>query len=221
MFRRVTTYLTAFAVLFLITAAPASAASSYISRTTGTAADAYWTQIDGTPVGTGAFGNVHIGYLSAYETSKGKGDVFVYIDDFDCEEGETPYGGHGVEEEGVCDYIGSRWGEGYDLAFTIDKKLNSASLVGSVTMTQGGGHGDGGAVVGSPAVDMTWSGYGNTIKDSYSYRYNDGDSTYMDRYKATYRQATLGGSIGPMTFAPDLSGGTMSTFSSFSKGRTP
>jgi hypothetical protein len=45
-------------------------------------------------------------------------------------------------------------------------------------------------------------------------------TTYTDRYRSNYRSAELGGRIGPMTFAPGLSGGTLSSFSSFSKGRT-
>lgn len=219
MIRRFTTGLAALAVLLLGLTAPVSAASSYISRTTGNAADAYWTQIDGTPVGTGPFGNVHVGYLNAYETGKGVGDVFVYIDDFDCEDGQTPYGGHGLDGSG-CTYIGSRFGEGYGLEFQIDKKLTSASLVGSVTMIQGGGHGEGGEVVGSPAIDMTWTGFGSVAKDWSFYRYSQDGNSYMDRYRANHRSADLGGSIGPMTFAPGLSGGSLSTFSAFSKGRT-
>ena len=220
MLRRFTTLVVAL-VATLSLAAPALAGSSYISKSTGKSADAYWTQIDGIPVGTGPFGNVHVGYLSVYETSKGVGDVFVYIDDFDCEEGEEPYGGgHGFEEEGGCDYVGSRFGEGFGLSFTVDRKLNTASLVGSVTMTSGGGHGGGGEVVGNPPINMSWSAQGNVIKDWYTYRYNDGTTTYMDRYRANYRMASLSGTIGPMSFDPALSGGTISSFSAFSKSRT-
>jgi hypothetical protein len=42
--------------------------------------------------------------------------VFVYIDDFDCEEGEDAFGGgHGLDEQTGCVYLGSRFGEGYGL----------------------------------------------------------------------------------------------------------
>ncbi len=194
-----------------------SARSSYISRTTGLAADAYWTQLDGTPVGSSQFGNVHIGWLYAYETSKGVGDAFVYISDFDCEPGQQPYGGHG--EENGCAYIGDRFGEGFGLEFSVDKKLQAASLRGTLTMMQGG-HGGPGGVVGNPRVDMTWTGTANLVTSSSTYRYNDGTSSYTDRYRSTWRQSSLGGILGPMSFDPNLSGGSISSFSSFSKGRT-
>lgn len=203
----------------LLAAFPSASAagSSYISRTTGLAADAYWTQVDGTPTGSSPFGNVHVGWLYAYETAKGVGDAFVYISDFDCEPGQLPNGGHG--EENGCTYLGDRFGEGFGLAFSVDKKLQSASLQGRLEMRQGG-HGEPGGVVGNPSVDMTWTGGGNLVRSTSTYRYNDGTSSYTDRYRSSSRQASLGGILGPMSFDPDLSGGSISSFSAFSKGRT-
>lgn len=208
--------------VFAVSVAPASASSRYLSKTTGLAADAYWTQIDGTPTGS-TFGNVHIGSLYVYETSKGLGDAFAYISDFDCEEGQTPVFGHGEFGEpgdDACVYLGDRFGHGFGLAFNVDKKLSGATLVGNLTMVQGGGHGEDGTIVGNPRVDMIWNGQGNTSTNSQTYRYNDGTNSFTDRYKSTYRSAWLDGILGPMSFDPDLSGGSISSFSSFSKGRT-
>lgn len=201
---------------------PVDAGSMYLSKTTGTNASAYWTQVDGTEPGTTTFGNVHVGFLDAYETGSGRGDVFVFIDDFDCAAGELPGGGgHGDEPPSDgCVYLGSRIGEGYGLDFSVDRKLNRASLVGRITMTSGGGHGEPGNVVGQPPVDMTWTGTGTVASGSTTYRYRDGNTTYSGTYRSKSRQATLGGILGPMSFDPALSGGSMSTFSDFSKTRT-
>ncbi len=219
MIRRLLALAATVAVVLTIAPTASSAGSSYISRTTGVAADAYWTQVDGTPVGTSPFGNVHVGWLNAYETSGGVGDAFVYIIDYDCEPGQLPGGGHG--EESGCTYIGERSGEGFGLEFSVDKKLQSAFLRGTLTMRQGGGHGGPGGVVGNPPVDMTWTGSGNLIRTTSTYRYNDGGTSYTDRYRSNSRQASLGGILGPMSFDPELSGGSISKFSAFSKGRTP
>lgn len=219
MFRRFSALAIGLMITLGVAAAPASAGSSYISRTTGRTASADWTQNDNTPVGTGTFGNVHLGYLSVYETSKNVGDVFVYISDFDCEPGQQPWGGHGDSE--ACLYIGDRIGEGSGLAFTMDRKLSSASLVGQITMSVSGPHGEPGEPAGSPRINMVWNTYGNLIKDWSTYRYSDGTSQYSDRYRSNFKMANLDGTIGAMTFAPGLSGGTLGTFSQFSKGRTP
>ena len=209
-----------------VAAQPIDAGSSYFSRTTGSSASAYWTQVDGTEPGTSPFGNVHVGYLDAYATSTGVGDVFVFIDDFDCEAGELPGGGgHGVFEDEPpvdegCAYVGSRFGEGYGLEFTIDKKLDRAGLKGRLTMTQGGGHGEPGNVVGQPPVDMTWTGTGSLSSGRSTYHYREGDTTYSGTYSSKGRQATLGGILGPMSFDPALSGGYISTFKDVSRTRT-
>lgn len=212
--------LAALAVSMLAATVPADAASRYLSKTTGTAADAYWTQVDNTPVGSSPFGNVHVGSLWVYETSKGRGDVFVFITDFDCEPGQLP--GHGIAHEGEappdgCVHVGYRSGDGYGLEFTLGRKLASGSLRGPVTI-YGGGHG--GSVVGSPMIDMTWTATSAAFSSSSTYRYSDGGTTYTERYRSTMRTASLDGRIGPMSFDPALSGGSLSQFSMMSKGRT-
>ena len=227
MIRRISLLSALVATVIGLTAAPSAAGGNkYFSKTTGLTADAYWTQIDGTPVGTGQFGNVHIGYLYVYAMTDNYVDVFAFIDDFDCEEGEDPYGGgHGfVEEEeppveGGCDYIGSRFGYGQDMSLTVGSKLSEAHLTGTLVVESGGGHG-GGTVVGNPPVDITFTGIGDLGKGRYTYRYTEGGVTYSSSERSTFRQATVDGYIGAMTFAPDLSGGNITQFSSTSKERS-
>lgn len=209
----------AVAAFMAVTALPALAGSMYMSKDSGRAAQTWWTQVDGVEPGTQPLGNVHIGFLYVFEVSKGRGDVFAFIDDWDCEPGKLPGGGGHFEEEPTgCEYLGSRWAEGYGLQFNIDRKLDSAHLFGQLTV-YGGGHGEGG-VIGRPMADITWTGVGDAFKSTSTWRYTDGTSTYTDRYWSTSRNAVMSGTLGPMGFDPDLSGGFISSYRSMSKGRT-
>jgi len=214
--RRLAVLASAILTIVATVAAPVGAAEMYLSKTSGNNATASWAQYDGMTVGS-AFGNVHIGWLEAYSTSKGVGDVFMYIDDFDCEPGQTPYGGHGDTEDGACLYVGTRWGSGYGLTFTIDKKFNSAHVTGSIEL-YGGGHGSEG-VVGTPQLNVIWTGYGSTASNTYSYRWVQDGTTYTQRYRGTSRSASVDGTIGPMGFAPDTYG-ALSSYKSHSAQRS-
>ncbi len=215
--RRFTALLVVSALAVGVVAPAASAGSSWKYRSSGKAAQSWWTQVDGTPTG-GPFGNVHIGWLYVYETSTGLGDAFGFIEDYDCEPGKLPNGGGHGEPTPGCTYVGFRWAEGYGLTFNMDKKLNSARLQGRLTV-YGGGHGEGG-VVGTPLADVRWTGVGNTFTNRSTWRYRDGTTTYTDRSSSTDRDATMSGFIGPMGFDPSLSGGFMSNFKTASMGRT-
>jgi hypothetical protein len=205
-------------VLTATTAGPADAKSFAQFRDTGRAASASWEQWDGTETG-GPFGNVHIGYLTAEETTSGRASVWGWIDDFDCEEGEKPWGGHGEdEEEGVCAYLGDRWIEADGLAFSMDRKMTTATLVGEL-IVYGGGHGDGGEL-GRPPANIVWTGLGGTYTSRYTARYRDGDTTFTETWRSTERSATVDGNIGPMGFDPDLSSGYLSSYRTSFKSRT-
>lgn len=212
-------------LLLALGAAPADAKSSFMSRASGATADTFWTQVDGTPTGASPFGNVHVGWLYAYETTKGSADVFGGIDDFDCEEGDLPFGGgphDPIDDEpyppNSCEYIGSRFIDSSGIEFSIDKKLSQARLTGTLTV-YGGGHGDGG-VVGRPYADIVWTGTGGVLTEKHSYRYKDDGVTYSGTWSSIGRSATMSGVLGPMGFDPDLSGGWMGTFKSSDRQRT-
>lgn len=185
-----------------------------------------WTQWDGTPVGSSPFGNVHVGFLSAEETSKGLADVYGAIEDYDCEPGELPGGGgHFVEEEPVeepieegCEWLGFRFIEGIDIPFTMNRKLESGQLTGQLTVS-GGGHGEGG-VLGRPFADVIWTGIGDVTTTRYTSRWRDGDSWGSDSYRASGRSATMSGTIGSMGFDPDWSGGSLYSYSTSYRQRT-
>lgn len=219
MLRRVATLIVVAATVLAMTAAPAFGGSRSLYKESSRAAQTDWIQVDGTPTGS-ALGNVHVGFLYAYETSAGKADAYAYIDDYDCKPGELPDGGGHVFEKkpSGCEYVGSRVAEGYGLTFKIDKKLTTARLTGQLTV-YGGGHGDGG-VIGRPQADIVWKGVGGLIKQTSTWTYNDGTTTYSDRYKSSDRKAVMSGTLGPMGFDPDLSGGFISKFTAMSKSRT-
>lgn len=217
----------ALAAALLVALTPAAEArSSSTYRVTGRAASTEWTQVDGTPVGSSPFGNVHVGWLSAEETSRGKAVVFGWIADFDCEPGQLPGHGHEIvfedeepEPEPGCVHVGARSLEGWDIPFTMDRKLQSATLKGRLVV-YGGGHGEGGDVVGRPMADIVWTGTGTTSKGRYTSRWVEGSTTYTESYRATYRNGAMGGTLGPMGFDPDLSSGWLTTYTASSRTRT-
>lgn len=211
-------------LLTALTPGTAEASSFYQYRESGRAAQADWTQIDGTEPGTTPFGNVHVGYLDVRETSKGKGTVWGEIADFDCEPGELPgHGGHGFvedefEEPGGCTHVGWRWIEGNDLAFNVDKKLTQATLQGQLTV-YGGAHGEEGTV-GRPMADIVWTGDGGTWSSRFSETYSDGNTTSTYRGTSTQRNATMSGTVGPMGFDPEFSSGSISEYRVSERSRT-
>lgn len=218
--RRLVTAAIAAPVSVALLAAPAAAGkSSFMSRTTGRTANVDWDQRDGTPTG-GQFGNVHIGFLEAYETSTGRAQVWGYISDFDCDPGEEPFGGHEEEPgEGVCDYVGDRFIDTPDIGFTIDSKLTTARLFGNLTI-YGGGHGEEG-VVGRPPIDAVFTGVGDVSTERSTYRYTEGGTTYTETYRAARRSATVTGVMGPMLFENAASqSASLTDFKQSSKGRT-
>lgn len=179
------------------TAAPAAAADSYLSRTTGFAGTADWVQVQELP--NPAFGNVHVGFLQAFETRTGFADVFAYIDDYRCTGGALPTG-HG--ESTGCTYVGARQLQGSDVTFTVARKASSATLKGSLTAsTPGDPHtGEGGASLGQVPADFTWTATSAAARSRSTYRYQQDGQTISETYNTTSRQTSLQGVLGPMLF---------------------
>lgn len=209
------------ASLLTATAVPAAAGSTYSYRANGRAVSASWMQIDAGPDATP--GNAHLGYLGAEESTRGTAYVWGYIQDFDCPDGVLPthgHGGHGEDEEPApeptCEHVGVRWIDGANLTFSMDKKLNTAKLVGNVTVSDGHGSGP----TGTPGVNMTWTGTGDTFTSSYTTRWREGGSSGSDSYRSTSRNAVVSGSLGPMGFDPDRSSGFLDDYQMAYRSRT-
>lgn len=213
--------LTAAMALSALNPLAADAKESSRSTYSGVAVSTDWTQKDGTEVGTTPFGNTHVGFLNAEQTTKDQVWAYGWITDYDCLPGEQPGhgGGHGFDDEPEpeepkdgCIYLGERYLEGSDdLQLNVNNKLGSATLKGTL-IAYGGFHGEG--VVGQPVANIIWTAAGNTFKSRYTSRWTDGTTTYSDSYRSTGRNAVMGGTLGPMGFDPALSGGTMSIFTS-------
>ncbi len=225
-------------ILSIAAASPAAAApkDSFQSRMSGASAKAQWIEYDYNN-DLGAPGNVHVGFLEAYKGSWGS-DVWGVIEDWQCDEGEVPGGGGGhgeepapdeEEKEGFCDNVGTRFlSSAWDRStqqplttFTVDLRAGTARLVGQLEVSNGG-HGDG-TVLGSPPVDMTWTGVGTAYRATRTENFVDGDATYRMRVRAEgYSNANISGAIGRMGFtddADDTSSGSFESFREMSRER--
>ncbi len=91
-------FVAATAVGLLSTALLAAPVGADEYRTSGSGKHFYtsWTEYDADDA-LGLPGNVHIGYLSGWSDQYG---TYFYgnVTDFDCDEGESPWGGHGIVE---------------------------------------------------------------------------------------------------------------------------
>jgi hypothetical protein len=208
--------------VLLTTAVPASAGSSYFSRTTGVAATTEWVQEFDFP--GDLYGNWHVGQLYAYETSPGRADVFAFIEDFQCEPGAMPQpDGHGGATPG-CTYAGSRQLDGQGIAFTVARKNARATLEGFLTArTAGDPHsGEGGTTIGQVPANFTWTAVESAVRSTSTYRYRDSDGTYFsESFRSTSRRAEMSGRLGPMLFEEAASSsGSIESFTTSSRSRT-
>lgn len=201
------------------TAGPAQAGSMFFSKSSGRLADIGWLEVGTLP---GVAGNAHTGNLYVDELGRSTAYVFGFVTDWECPEGVLPEhggGGHGEEPtEGGCEPVGERFVDGGDVTFTMDKKLTSARLTGTLVVSDHGGEG---AV--TPPVDITLTGTGSTytskIVDSGSFE----GTTYTYRYTFTGRQAVVSGRIGAMVFDDEpgeTSTASIGSYRSMSRDRT-
>lgn len=198
--------------------APSVAGTKSNYRSTGSTATVQWIEFGALP---GVDGNVHSGYLNA------SGDRTVqawgFVTDWTCPDGELPPdfgGGHGGGIEAQheppptnCEWHSERFiesGPG-DLTLTMDRKLGSARLTGTVQVSN---HGGGGGVA-TPTVAITWTGVGATSTNTFSEETVD---EYGNRWlysgSQTTREGEVSGRIGAMDFdeADDIVFGSFGTY---------
>lgn len=209
------------AVALLVTVAgPATAGSSGFSRSSGRIATVDWIEVDDADENVDLPGNTHVGWMEVSESSGGA-EIWGYITDYECDPGESPYGGgHGVvaeEEEpaeGKCDFVTERYIKNNDATFTMNRKLTTATLVGTLSVV--GGHGDPAAGgTGTPPVDITWTAIGDSYTEKYSGSYSDGTQTYSYSYSFTGTDATVAGRMGPMDFTDDATDESYASMGSY------
>lgn len=201
--RRLATVTASAAALAVVVPSPALAGDLFFSKSSGTQVSTSWLEVGTLPAAANAPGNAHFGELWVDDLGNGRASVFGTVYDVQCEDGVTPYlpgGGHATPapEDGPCRLLAIRFVEGGQVTFTVDKKLTTAKLTG--TLAVGSGHGEG--PTSAPAVSITWTGVGNTYNERRSGTTVDEYGTYTYRYDFTGRDAVVGtGSrIGPMVF---------------------
>jgi hypothetical protein len=206
--------------LVVATASTAVAGSKWNYRSSGWFASTSWVEVGALP---GVAGNYHVGFLDA------RGDrivdVFGEVVDWTCPEGSLPPvgGGHGEEPpETDCSQESVRvvFADPAEVTLTVDKKLGSARLVGTLVVSDHEGE-----TQGQPPVDVTWTGFGTSSRQtSYSTYTDDLGVRFTSRITETVRQGDVEGRIGVMVFddeAGEGSQGTFGTFRSEDRGSTP
>lgn len=188
------------ATLVATTAVAAQAGSMWFSRSSGRIVTASWLEVGELPGNVP--GNIHFGSMSVEDLGEGAAAVFGEVYDLTCPEGvipEDPWGGghgdEGGELDNGCVHEGVRWIEGGDVTFTLDKRLAGATLTGNLDV-----YGHDGDPAGSPAVNISWTGTGDTYKSTITGRDSDGSSSYQYRYAFSGRAATTTGNMGAMVF---------------------
>ena len=120
---------------------------------------------------------------------------------------------------GECVHIGVRTGQQDGLTIEIDRNLGTATAKGFLLMYAGGDphSGEPGQVVGRPPVNAVWTGIGDVGTGESSGSYRRGSERWSYEGSSRDREATMSGILGPMGFAPGLSGGYMSVGENSSK----
>ena len=206
--------------LVIATAGTANAGSKWTYKSSGSFANVSWMEV-GDIEGVG--GNYHVGYLDV--RSDKVVDVFGEVYDWTCEQGELPPefgGGHGEEgPKTKCTLESTRFifADPSAITFTVDRRLNTATLVGTLDVSA---HGSAGA---RPPVNMTWTGIGTISKSTNTSSYTDSNgSRWSDRATETAREGDISGRIGVMIFddeAGEFSNGYFGTYRTDSRQTTP
>lgn len=207
--------------LVIATASTANAGTKWTYKSSGSFASVSWMEVGSLPAPVQ--GNYHLGYL---EIRGDKSiDAFGEVYDWTCPDGELPPeggGGHGgVEPETNCTLESARfiYADASMVTLTVDKKLNKATLVGTLSVSD---HGGGAA---NPPVNMTLTGVGGISKQTSTSTGTDpngGKSTY--RTTESSREGVVSGRIGPMVFddeAGEFSFGYFGTYRTDERGTTP
>lgn len=201
--RRLATVTAAAAALAVVTSSPAMAGDLFFAKSSGTQVTTTWLEVGELPEGANVPGNAHFGQLWAEDLGNGRASVFGTVHDVQCTNGVAPYlpegGGHGepAPADGPCRVLATRFIDGGQVTFTVDRKLTTATLTG--TLAVGSGHGD---TTGTPAVDITWTGIGATYSERQSGTFVDEYGSWTYRYDFTGRDAVVSqdSRIGPMVF---------------------
>ena len=208
--------------LVIATAGTASAGSKWTYKSSGSFAYVSWMEVGKLPAPV--LGNYHVGYLDVRGDKVV--DVFGEVYDWSCPKGELPPefgGGHGEEEPDTkCTLESTRFifADPGAITFTVDRRLNAATLVGRLIVSDHDGAGE-----ASPPVNMKWTGVGVSSKSTNTSSYTDSNgSRWSDRTTETAREGDISGLIGAMVFDDErgeFSYGSFGTYRTDSRQTTP
>jgi hypothetical protein len=178
----------ALAVPLLAPALPTAAPDIVHYRDKGTFADAFF-EGEGTPGGLP--GTYSMAWLTFHSSDLAEG----WVDTFDCEEGQTPWGDE--EGENVCDWNGTyyAWGEGLTVVSGKGKKDSSYS--GTVDLYDATGEEGGDLVVAGVPFDLTLSPTRAMSRSTYSDTFRDPEAgvTFRFREMRATKYATAQGDL--------------------------
>ena len=208
--------------LVIATAGTANAGTKWTYKSSGSFASVSWMEVGKLPAPV--LGNYHVGYLDIRGDKAV--DVFGEVTDWTCPKGELPPefgGGHGEEEpETKCTLESIRFvfADPGAITFTVDRKLNAATLVGNLIVSDHEGEG-----TAIPPVNMTLTGIGGTSKTTSTSTGTDPNgSKYTYRMTETGREGSVSGRIGAMVFddeAGEFSYGYFGTYRTDERTTTP
>jgi hypothetical protein len=164
------------AIPLLAAAQPASASSTLLYREKGSFADAYF-EGPGTPGDLP--GNYSVSWLTFHSSDLAEG----WVDTFDCDEGETPWGDENGEN--ACEHTGSYYAWGEDVTVVTGKGKGAASTYSGTVDLYDATTEEGDVVAADVPFQVTLTPTGATVRSTYSDTYRDPESGFMYRFRET------------------------------------
>ncbi len=178
----------ALAVPLIASTLPASASSTSLFREKGAFADA---SFEGAGTPGGLPGNYSFGWITFHGSDLADG----FIETFDCDEGETPWGDENGEN--ACEFAGAYYGWGESLTVTTGKgKGASSTYSGTLDLFDATSEEEVLAAEDVP-FSVTLTPSGGTYKSTFTDSYRDPESgiSYRSRETRIYNEATVAGSF--------------------------
>lgn len=176
----------ALAVPLIASALPASASSSLLYRERGTLAD---TSFEGPRTPGGLPGNYSYGWLTFHSSDLAEG----YVETFECDENEVPWGDENGEN--ACEPMGSYYAWGEELTVISGKGKGAATTFSGVVDIFDATTEEGALAAADVPFSVTLTPTGATWKSTYSDSYRDPatGTTYRFREMRSTSSASVQG----------------------------
>lgn len=189
-----------------LTASPASAGSMFSMRDSGRTASVEWSA---TGESSAMAGNTFRGELQIDDLGSGTANVHGYVDNFDCDPGEVPWGDYWGDP--ACDELDRLEVTASGATFSMDRKFGSATLSATVELSSWSR-----PTSSTATVNLTWTGEGDITTSTETVRSKEGDTTYQSRHTVAQREAMVVGDFGGLSIADS---GTMRSYRMMNRAR--